>query len=234
MMRKGGLMNDDESIAYLAGEPVAPREPAERAELDRLRGALADPAVWVEPSPDLQERIVGAIAGAGATSSDSRADQGSGTSAGDRNNVVKLRPRWTRYAILSAAAVLLVVGLTVAVTNQSNNKPAEFAASLEGTDRAPEASGEVTLTKTESGWQIDLQAKGLPRLDNGAYYQAWLKNEEGILVTIGTFNEPDDVTLWAGVAPSGFPTLTVTRQRANGDPTSSGQVVLTGISHPAD
>ena len=226
-------MNDDETIAYLAGEPMAPREPAEHEELDKLRGNLADPAVWVEPPPDLLERIVGAIAGAGATSSGNGGDQTSSTTADDRENVVQLRPRWLRYAILSAAAaVLIVVGLTVAA-NQGN-EPVTFAASLEGTDLAPEASGHVTLTKTESGWQIDLHAQGLPRLDSGAYYEAWLKNEKGILVPIGTFNQPDDVTLWAGVPPSSFPTLTVTRQRANGNAASTGQVVLTGISHPED
>ena len=227
-------MNDDESIAYLAGEPTAPREPAERAELDKLRGVLADPALWVEPSPDLQARIVGAIAGAGAASSDSGGDQKSSSPTDGRDNVVKLRPRRTRYAILSAAAaVLIAVGITVAVTNQGN-EPVKYAASLEGTNLAPAASGQVTLTKTESGWQIDLQATGLPRLDNGSYYEAWLKNEKGILVPIGTFNQPDDVTLWAGVPPSSFPTLTVTRQRANGVPASSGKVVLTGTSQPAE
>jgi hypothetical protein len=129
--------------------------------------------------------------------------------------------------------VLIAGGFTIAVTNQGN-EPVEFAASLEGTDLAPEATGHATLTKTVSGWQIDLHATRLPRLDDGAYYEARLKNEEGMLVPIGTFNEPDDVTLWAGVPPSSHPILTVTRQRANGIPASSGPVVLTGTSHPEE
>ena len=40
---------------------------------------------------------------------------------------------------------------------------------------APGASGNATLTKTSSGWRIELDATGLPRLDNGRFYEAWLK-----------------------------------------------------------
>jgi hypothetical protein len=68
----------------------------------------------------------------------------------------------------------------------------------------------------------------LPHLANGRYYEAWLKNPAGVLVPVGTFNDAREVTLWAGVRPPEFPTLTVTRQQANGNPASSGQRVLTG------
>ena len=37
-----------------------------------------------------------------------------------------------------------------------------------------------------------------------------------------------EVTLWAGVSPKDFPTLTVTRERADGDQASSGEKVLVG------
>jgi Anti-sigma-K factor rskA len=225
-------MNDDERIAYLAGQSGAPVDPGERAELEKLRSVLSDPAVWAEPQPDLQERIIGAIASAGERSSDTAQDLEVSGPTADRDNVVRLRTRWTKYTILSAAAaVLLAVSLAIGLTNQGS-KPNEFAASLRGSDLAPEASGEVTLIQTEGGWKIHLQAEGLPRRDNGAYYEAWLKNEAGILVPIGTFNQPDDVTLWAGVPPSGYPTLTVTRQLANGNQASSGHVVLEGTTHP--
>jgi hypothetical protein len=79
--------------------------------------------------------------------------------------------------------------------------------------------------------RVHLQAERLPRRDNGAHYEAWLKNDAGILVPIGTLNQPDDVTLWAGVPPSSYPTLTVTRQLADGTQDSSGQVVLEGTVH---
>ena len=92
----------------------------------------------------------------------------------------------------------------------------------------PEASGEATLTKTSSGWRIELDAAGLPRLEGGRFYQAWLRNAGGVLVPIGTFNEGRDVTLWAGVSPKDFRTLTVTREQADGEQASSGERVLVG------
>ena len=49
-----------------------------------------------------------------------------------------------------------------------------------------------------------------------------------MLVPIGTFNEGEDVTLWAGVSPKVFTTLSVTRERADGEQASSGEKVLVG------
>ena len=76
-----------------------------------------------------------------------------------------------------------------------------------------------------SGWRIELDATGLPRLDNGRFYQAWLRNAAGVLVPIGTFNEGQNVTLWAGRLaprlphadrhPGGRPTAT-RRRRGSG------------------
>jgi hypothetical protein len=176
---------------------------------DELRGLLADPAVWVEPDPALQERIVDAITGA----------------------VAPPQSRRIRYLVIGiAAAVLLAVGITIGVSSQGS-RPVEYAASLTGTGLATGASGQVTLTQTAGGWRIHLRATGLPRLDNGKYYEAWLKNTAGVLVPVGTFNQPTDVTLWAGVPPSSYPTLTITRQLADGGPASSGQVVVVGTTH---
>ena len=48
---------------------------------------------------------------------------------------------------------------------------------------------------------------------------------------IGTFNEGTDVTLWAGVSPHDFRTLTVTQEQADGNQASSGQRVLVAHRH---
>src|SRR5262249_27339131 len=93
---------------------------------------------------------------------------------------------------------------------------------------APRAEGKATLTKTSSGWRIQMSATGLPRLEDGRFYQAWLRNSSGVLVPVGSFNDGRHVTLWAGVSPKDFSTLTVTRERADGDQGSSGQKVLVG------
>ena len=125
-----------------------------------------------------------------------------------------------------ATAVLAVaIGLRVFGSDTSGER---FHAALAPTDVLPGAGGEATLTKTSSGWRIELDATGLPRLEGGRFYEAWLRNAAGVLVPIGTFNEGGDVTLWAGVSPKDFTTLTVTRERADGDQASSGEKVLVG------
>jgi hypothetical protein len=76
--------------------------------------------------------------------------------------------------------------------------------------------------------RITLDATGLPRRDGGDFYQAWLRNEDGVLIPIGTFHEADDVVLWAGVSLEDFPTLTVTEETADNDQASSQIRVLVG------
>ena len=80
----------------------------------------------------------------------------------------------------------------------------------------PAAAGNASMIKTDSGWEIKLDATGLPRLDNGRFYQGWLRNADGVLVPIGTFNEGTDVMLWSGVSPDQFPTMTITQERPTG------------------
>jgi hypothetical protein len=191
--------------------------PEERARIEEVESVLADPALWAEPPADLQERVVAAVAAADESASIP-------TRTG--------RPRWIRYAVGGvAAAVLLAVAIAVGVQLNHDDR-VYFAASLDGTDLAPSASGKVTLVKTPSGWRIELHATGLPRRENGEFYEAWLKDEARGLVPIGTFNDGRDVILWAGVGPADFATLTITREVADGNQASSGQVVLVGQAHP--
>jgi anti-sigma-K factor RskA len=125
----------------------------------------------------------------------------------------------------AAAVAAVVVGLTVF---GSGSSPEQFRAALAPTDLVPGAAGDATLTKTDSGWLIELDATGLPRLEGGRFYEAWLRNAGGVLVPIGTFNEGQNVTLWAGVSPKDFRTFSVTREQADGDQASSGEKVLVG------
>ena len=129
------------------------------------------------------------------------------------------------------AVVALAIGLACSV--RAPQVPEQFRAALAPTALLPDASGEATLTKTSSGWRIELDATGLPRLENGRYYQAWLRNTAGVLVPIGTFNEGRKVTLWAGVSPTDFTTLSITREGADGDQSSSGEKVLVGTVTPS-
>ena len=58
--------------------------------------------------------------------------------------------------------------------------------------------------KFDSGWRIEPDASGLPRLDDRSY-QAWLRNDDDVLVPIGSFNEGEDVTLCGPGCPRGLP-----------------------------
>src|SRR5262245_4995987 len=133
-----------------------------------------------------------------------------------------------RFVAVGAVATVAVVAAIGLAVFRSSSSETRFQAALAATALAPGAKGEATLTKTSSGWRIELDATGLPRLDGGRFYQAWLRNASGVVVPVGTFNEGTNVTLWAGVSPERFNTVTVTRERADGDQASSGEKVLVG------
>jgi hypothetical protein len=219
--------HDDDRISYLAGQDAGPLTAAERAELDQLSGHLKADATWVEPDSGLEDRIVAAVA---QESGSARAGPGRRRSRARRPQRRALADRFGLRAPSFALGALAaaVVALVIVLSGAGGPAAPEFAAAVSGTPLAPSAQGDATLTKTPSGWRIQLSATGLPRLANGRYYQAWLKSPAGVLVPVGTFNDARKVTLWAGVPPSGFPELTVTRQRADGNPASSGERVLLG------
>jgi Anti-sigma-K factor rskA len=131
--------------------------------------------------------------------------------------------------VAGAAAAAAVAALAVTLVMESSRSSGErFTAALAGTGLAPTAEGDATLTKTPSGWRIELEATGLSRLAGRRFYEAWLRNPAGVLVPIGTFNDGRKVTLWAGVSPLRFTTFSVTREQADGDQSSSGEKVLVG------
>ena len=222
------MTSDEERIAYLAGDIGAPLDPDDQADLDVLRDLLADPSVWAEPNASLEDSIVAAITAEAAKGPGARPiSPPPKVRETGRDHFSRSHRRVLYAAVGAAAAVVVAIALTVGVVTEGRSGQ-RFTAALSATTLAPGASGTATLTNTRSGWRIELRTDGLPRLDNGRYYQAWMKNNAGILVPIGTFNQGPNVTLWSGVPPTEFPTITVTEQEANGNPASSGQRVLAG------
>ena len=183
----------------------------------RLRALLADPDGWAEPPAGLLGQI---LAGTGT---------GTGSAAGrdDRRRQIQMRRtvRAGAAALLAAAAV--VIGIVV------TRGPATTDVALAGTRLAPAASATAKLHATPSGLAIELDVSGLPPSPPGYYYQAWMKGPRG-LVTIGTFHlrgGPGTVELWSAISLADYPAITVTREPEDGNPASSGQVVLTN-RHP--
>jgi len=139
--------------------------------------------------------------------------------------------RFTRPAFLigAAAAVVAIALSGVLILRDTTSQP-RFDVTLSATELAPGASGNAVMLREESGWEITLNATGLPRRENGEFYQAWLRDADGVLVPIGTFNEGIDVVLWGGVNPERFSTMTITLETADGNQDSSGQRVLVGTA----
>jgi anti-sigma-K factor RskA len=191
----------------------------EAAELPLLADVLADPSTWAEPGAGLEDAVVRAVADADPTTTTAR------PSVARRQ--AKSR-RWPRVLVsVAAAAVIATVVATVLVTRDGTSP--DFEAQLTATGSAPGAHASADITRNDAGFQITLDAERLPALRAGEFYQAWLKNPAGTLVPIGTFSSSDSrVTLWSGVSPKDFPTLTVTIEAPDNDQTSSGRRVLMG------
>jgi hypothetical protein len=228
---------DNERISYLSGERVDALTPQERAELDELRTLLESPATWEEPDASLEDLVVAAVT---QEAQRATATQTAPAAAEPTPSPKPRRGFWTAwrrrpalaFGGLATAAAAIAVAIVIALGSSNGAKPLQFAMVVSGTSLAPDAHGSATLTKTESGWRIELSATGLPHLANGRYYQAWLKNAAGILVPVGTFNDAKQVTLWSGAPVTQFRAFSVTEQLANGNPVSSGRRVLVGVAHP--
>jgi hypothetical protein len=220
-------MNDEDRIAYLSGDHDLPLPDDERAELDELRSLLEDPSLWSDPSADLEDRVVAAVAAATA----GRATRAMPERAAPPSAPLPRpghRARATRL-IAAAAALVLALGVIAGLVARRSPGGEHFSMALAAPAGALQpVTGAAELRRTPSGWRVELDAPGLPRLDGGRFYEAWLRNGTGVLVPIGTFNEGRNVVLWAGVSPRDFPTLTITREDADGDQASSGVRVLVG------
>ncbi len=220
-MRRGGEEEADvQEVAELAALADGSVAPERRAALEAQ--VAASPALADRLAE--QERAVALLQGAG-----DEVEAPAGLRArleAQRSPRTVRAPRRLALAGVGVAAVA-AIAIGVAVTG-SGSHGTRFQAALGPTALAPGARGDATLTKTSSGWRIHLHATGLPRLAGGRFYEAWLRSPAGVLVPVGTFNEGRDVTLWAGVPPSSFKVLTVTRERADGNQASSGEKVLVG------
>lgn len=216
------MTNDDEFVAYLAGDDAATLDDPTRSEVDRLRSLLADEAVWSPAPAELEDAIVAAISDQ-AVSNENNGAAPLATQRASRRAQRDGRRSWGgRRAMLAAAAAVVTITAAGVVATRGDDDREMLQVAFDGN------AGTATLTKFDSGWQIVLDADGLERRADGEFYEAWLRNPEGVLVSIGTFNEADHVVLWAGVSPREFSTITVTRETADGDPASSGDRVLIG------
>src|SRR5262245_12310539 len=150
------MATDDDRVAELAGDE-GDLDPIERAQLEELRVLLADPAVWAEPDPELEDIVVSAIA----------AEAGSPQAQRKVVPLARKKRRPWLYALAGAAAAAAIALIAVVAFRDTGSTAEQFSIALQ--------SGRAEFTKTNSGWRIYLEGADLPRLDNGRFYQAWLK-----------------------------------------------------------
>ena len=187
----------------------------------RLRALLAEPDSWAEPPAGLLDEILAGIDSERVGLVRPAADRD-----GRRRQIhIRRTVRAGAAALLAAAAIVIALVVT--------RGPATTDVVLAGTRLAPGASATAKLHATPSGLAVELDVSGLPPSPRGYYYQAWMKGPRG-LVTIGTFHmrggPAGTVELWSAVTLADYPVITVTREPEDGNPASSGQVVLT--NHP--
>lgn len=219
------MSHPEQQAAYLGGDPAAVEHMAscaacapDRATLDEMRTLLDEPDLWVEPPRDLEDRVVTAAHA-------ERPPMAVVVSLAERR-------RFSRAALLISATAACLLGALagIVIALFSNRDPdADAAFALSSPQGAPPASARADVRSTNSGFEIKLKARGLPRTSLGQYYEAWVKNDAGTLVPVGTFHTgANTVTLWSGVSLERYPILTVTLEDEDGNQASSGRVLLTG------
>lgn len=204
-------------------DELDPTSPPASEEAARIRGYLADDAMWETPDASLEERVVAMI-------TDRSAEEAKIESGAAAPRPLLFRP----VAVsLGAAAVIALIVLGAIVLRPTDRRSAtEFF--LQGTELAARAGAEAVITTTDAGFAIRLEISGLPPAPIGSFYEGWVLGDEGS-VSIGTFhmrgNAP--IGLWSGVDPARYPTVNITVQEEGAGPESSGLIVLTGVV-PAD
>lgn len=221
-----------QSHPQVAGWALGALDPAEAAEFPaHLRSC--------EPCRSELERLKPAVGllGSAAPAVELPANLLARTLAAVEHTAVKSRRRRRRVRLLSFAAGLVVLLVAAGVTLvRTDPSPAEsFQVSLAAP--AGVGSGEAVAERTPHGWSIHLSVRGLTNLGQQGSYECWYVGpgdtpDHPNRVTAGTFRvDPDgqaDVRMWAAVDPKKFPIMQVTAEPANGDPASSGRVVLAG------
>lgn len=192
-------------LAGTAGPPErahivsCPRCQTAVGRLSAFGGMLSDPAVWVEPPSELAGRVAASIRPEG--------------------------PAPARRRGIVPAAVAAVLTAVAAAGFLLRPEPPDWEVEMAGTGSAPGAVAVVAGWTGESGSRMRLTAGGLDPAPPGTVYELWLSSG-AVHVSAGTFVDPRDVELSAGVARRDFPRLWVTVEPLDGDSAPSGETIL--------
>ena len=209
----GGLSTEEEREmeAHLRR---CPRCQTELEEVRRAHDSLLQAAATGAPPPDLKGWVLARARG------EARDEGGNGARAG--------RKLWIAAA---AAALLVAAVLGVGVLRAVVGDPSE-GLPLTATSAAPGASGELRGEEIGQNLRVELEVRGLPELQEGEYYEMWYARKDGTRISCGTFDVSPGgdatVIMSAPTHSVSYPEVEVTREPADGDPTTSGDEMLVG------
>ncbi|HZD06590.1 MAG TPA: anti-sigma factor, partial [Longimicrobiales bacterium] len=170
---------------------------AETAE--SLGRRLRDPLLWEEPSPQLEERVMGAL-------------------IPDPTQ----RRRWGGWwlAVAAVAAVVVAMGVISML-----GRP-DWSLQLEAGPEAPGAIAMVQGWNVGRSTRMVLDLRGLPHPGGDSYFEVWMTAADGSHISAGTFTEPGRVELTAGVHRADYPRVWVTLEPDDGIAAPSRATVL--------
>lgn len=176
--------------------------------IDALADALAPPAS--EPPPDRLAAF--------------RAEVAAAEPAAPAAPATPLRRRWPLLAAAAVAVVVALIGGTVVATRDDGpSGTLEYAGPIAGDGVA----GTLTVTNTGIGRVVELETEDLEILPTGQYYEVWFVGpddtpESPDRISAGTFHPDEDgrseVTFAAAVDPTLYPTVQITAEPGDGDP----------------
>ncbi|MBK5266506.1 MAG: anti-sigma factor [Acidimicrobiia bacterium] len=170
-------------------------------DLDHLVNQLATDAMWIAPSPGLEDQVVAALQGAAPAS------QG------------KRKPIW----MFGVAAALIVVIAGSGALIESRQPDWEIA--LPATDGVS-AVATVAGWNTASGTRMVFSIDGLAPAANDEFYEIWMTAPDGRHVSAGTFRAGGTIKSFAGVSRRDFPRIWITLEPNDGDEGIGGPTVL--------
>ena len=179
---------------------------AHRSALGSMLQILDDPLLWIEPPPELEQRVTRLIE----------------TSDAEEPPMTGRRRRWQ---IIAAAAVLIVAVATGAFLF-GRQPPPDWEITTAGVGPGESAVAVIGGWNVEGGTRVVLAAEGLAAAPDGYIYELWFIRDS-TPISGGTFAAADQpVKLFVGVGRREYPRVAVTLEPLDGDPAPSGIFVF--------
>ena len=207
-----------------------------QGELDQLRGVVATARITSPadapqaPPPEVWDRIVAEL------NLEVGSREAAGPPARERSNVVALRPRWRRGAVLAAGAAGLVVagaGVGGSIAALRDDQPASpppplATAALDPLD-TPAASGQADLMQADTDRTLEVSVAGLDP-QPGSYFEVWLLDATGSrLVSLGVLEgDSGSFSVPSTLDVADYPVVDVSIEPYDGNPAHSAVSAVRG------